>query len=93
MTLLSPGQHDTFAAAAASCDTPVRTVSIPYEDNTLPAYLFLVDDSGAAHLTIVYNSGYDSTREEFRVFGQTRFVRAAAPAGRAAAHQGGTSRR
>jgi len=36
----------------------------PYEGTTLPAYLFLVDDSGAARPTIIYNSGYDSTREE-----------------------------
>ncbi len=64
MTLLSAGQHDTFVAAAALFDTPVLAVSIPYEDTTLPAYLFLVDDSGAARPTIVYNSGYDSTREE-----------------------------
>ncbi len=64
MALLSAGQSDTFAAAAALFDTPVEAVSIPYEDTTLPAYLFLVDDSGAARPTIVYNSGYDSTREE-----------------------------
>jgi pimeloyl-ACP methyl ester carboxylesterase len=64
MTLLSAGQRATFAAAAALFDTPVQAVSIPYEDTTLPAYLFLVDDSGAARPTIVYNSGYDSTREE-----------------------------
>src|SRR5947209_2626206 len=64
MTVLSAGQHDTFAAAAALFDTPVQAVSIPYEDTTLPAYLFLVDDSGAARPTIIYNSGYDSTREE-----------------------------
>jgi pimeloyl-ACP methyl ester carboxylesterase len=64
MTLLSAGQHDTFAAAAALFETPVEAVSIPYEDTTLPAYLFLGDDSGAARPTIIYNSGYDSTREE-----------------------------
>jgi hypothetical protein len=64
MTLLSAGQHDTFAAAVALLDTPVQDVSIPYEDTTLPAYLFLVDDSAAARPTIIYNSGYDSTREE-----------------------------
>src|ERR1700722_18573431 len=29
MTLLSAGQHDTFAAAADLLDTPVETVSIP----------------------------------------------------------------
>ncbi len=64
ITLLSAGQHDTFAAAAALLDTPVQAVSIPYEDTTLPAYLFLVDDSGAARPAIIYTSGYDSTREE-----------------------------
>ncbi len=64
MALLSAGQSDTFAAAAALLDTPVEAVSIPYEDTTLPAYLFLVDDTGDARPTIVYNSGYDSTREE-----------------------------
>src|SRR6267143_4437775 len=64
MTSLSARQHDTFAAAVALFDTPVLAVSIPYEDTTLPAYLFLVDDSGAARPTIIYNSGYDSTREE-----------------------------
>jgi pimeloyl-ACP methyl ester carboxylesterase len=64
MTLLSAGQHDTFAAAVALFDTPVQAVSIPYEDTTLPAYVFLVDDSGAARPTVIYNSGYDSTREE-----------------------------
>jgi pimeloyl-ACP methyl ester carboxylesterase len=64
MTLMSAGQRDTFAAAAALFDTPVHAVSIPYEHTTLPAYLFLVDDSGTARPTIIYNSGYDSTREE-----------------------------
>jgi pimeloyl-ACP methyl ester carboxylesterase len=64
MALLSAGQHDTFAAAAALFDTPVQDVSIPYEDTTLPAYLFLVDDSSVARPSIIYNSGYDSTREE-----------------------------
>jgi pimeloyl-ACP methyl ester carboxylesterase len=64
MKFLSARQHDTFAAAAALFDTPVQAVSIPYEDTTLPAYLFLVDDSGAARATVIYNSGYDSTREE-----------------------------
>jgi hypothetical protein len=63
MTLLSARQHDTFAAAAALFETPVQAVSIPYEQTILPAYPFLVDDSGAARPTVIY-SGYDSTREE-----------------------------
>jgi pimeloyl-ACP methyl ester carboxylesterase len=64
MTLLSAGQTGTFAAAAALFDSPVQDVLIPYADTTLPAYLFLVDDSGTPRPTIIYNSGYDSTREE-----------------------------
>ena len=64
MTLLSAGQRDTFAAAAALFDTPVKDVSIPYEGTNLPAYLFLVDDTGVRRPTIIYNSGFDSTREE-----------------------------
>jgi len=64
MTVLSAGQHDSFAAAAALFDHPAEAVTIPYEHTTLPAYLFFVDDSGAARPTVIYNSGYDSTREE-----------------------------
>jgi pimeloyl-ACP methyl ester carboxylesterase len=64
MALLSAGQRETFAAATALFDTPVEDVSIPYEGTTLPAYLFLVDDSGVARPTVICNSGYDSTREE-----------------------------
>src|SRR5260370_16594275 len=37
---------------------------MPYEGTTLAAYLLLGDGSGAARPTIIYNSGYDSTREE-----------------------------
>lgn len=64
MAALSAGQRETFAAAAALFDSPVQDVSIPYGNTTLPAYLFLVDDSGAARPTLIYNSGFDSTREE-----------------------------
>jgi len=37
---------------------------MPYQDTTLPGYLFLVDDSGAPRPTIIYTSGYDSTSQE-----------------------------
>ena len=43
---------------------PRCTPCPPYEDTAFPAYLFLADDSGAARPTIIYNSGYDSPREE-----------------------------
>lgn len=61
---LSARSHDTFVAAARLFDTPVHPVRIPYEDTTLPGYLYLVDDSGTPRPTVVYNSGYDSTLEE-----------------------------
>lgn len=54
----------TFAAAAELMDTPVRAVEIPYEDTTLPGYLFLVDDSGIPRPTVVFTSGFDSIVEE-----------------------------
>ena len=62
--LLSTRSRETFAAAAELFDTPVEAVTIPYEDTTLPGYLFLVDDSGAPRPTVIFNSGYDSTLEE-----------------------------
>ncbi len=45
-------------------DGPVENVSIPYGSHELPAYLFLVDGSGRPRPTVIYNNGYDSTREE-----------------------------
>ncbi|TCO55223.1 alpha/beta hydrolase family protein [Actinocrispum wychmicini] len=56
--------RDTFAQAMNLLDTPVRPVAIPYQDTTLPGYLYLVDDSGAPRPTVLFNSGFDSTLEE-----------------------------
>ena len=61
---LYAAQIDTFAAASALLDHPAEAVSIPYQDTTLPGYLFLMDDSGAPRPTIIYTSGYDSTSQE-----------------------------
>jgi pimeloyl-ACP methyl ester carboxylesterase len=61
---LARASQQTFADAAALLDTPVRALRIPYEDTTLPGYLFLVDDSGAPRPTVLYHGGYDSTLEE-----------------------------
>src|SRR6476659_8295499 len=55
---------DTFAAASALFDHPAGAVTIPYQDTTLPGYLFLVDNSGAPRPTLIYTSGYDSTSQE-----------------------------
>src|SRR5208282_2141174 len=56
--------RETFLQAAQFFDGPVEDVRIPYGDGTLPAYLLLVDGSGKPRPTIVYNNGFDSTREE-----------------------------
>jgi hypothetical protein len=60
---LYASEVDTFAATALF-DHSTEAVSIPYQDTTLPGYLFLVDDSGAPRPTIIYTSGYDSTIQE-----------------------------
>lgn len=61
---LSQRSRDTFRAAMALFDFGFEQVAIPYENTTLPGYLYLVDDSGRPRPTVVYNSGYDSTLEE-----------------------------
>jgi pimeloyl-ACP methyl ester carboxylesterase len=61
---LARASQQTFADAAALLDTPARAVRIPYEDTTLPGYLFLADDSGTPRPTVLYHGGYDSTLEE-----------------------------
>ena len=61
---LARASQQTFAEAAALLDTPARKVRIPYEDTTLPGYLFLADDSGTPRPTLIYHGGYDSTLEE-----------------------------
>jgi pimeloyl-ACP methyl ester carboxylesterase len=61
---LSQRSRDTFVQAMELFDFGFEAVSIPYEGTTLPGYLYLVDDSGAARPTVIYNSGYDSTLEE-----------------------------
>lgn len=61
---LSRLARTTFATAATHMDTPVRPISIPYEDTTLPGYLFLVDDSATPCPTVIFTSGFDSVLEE-----------------------------
>ena len=56
--------RESFAAAAELLDLPARRVAIPYEDTTLPGYLFRADDSGTVRPTLVYHGGFDSTLEE-----------------------------
>jgi dipeptidyl aminopeptidase/acylaminoacyl peptidase len=61
---LATASQQTFADAAALLEVPARTLRIPYEDTTLPGYLFLADDSGEPRPTVLYHGGYDSTVEE-----------------------------
>jgi pimeloyl-ACP methyl ester carboxylesterase len=61
---ISQRSRETFLSAAQLLGTPFETVRIPYEQTTLPGYLFLVDDSGTPRPTIIYNNGFDSTQEE-----------------------------
>lgn len=61
---LSRRSRDTFVSAMGLFDFGFESVSIPYEDTTLPGYLYLVDNSGIPRPTIIYTSGYDSTLEE-----------------------------
>ncbi|MFD7836157.1 alpha/beta hydrolase family protein [Streptomyces sp. NPDC059761] len=62
--LLSTLSRETFAQAATLMDAPVEAVRIPYQDTSLPGYLFLVDDSGTPRPTVIFTSGFDSTLEE-----------------------------
>ncbi|WP_321332137.1 alpha/beta hydrolase family protein [uncultured Bacteroides sp.] len=56
--------RETFQKAALLLDTPVENVLIPYEDVMLPAYFFKADATDSQRPTIIYNNGFDSTREE-----------------------------
>jgi pimeloyl-ACP methyl ester carboxylesterase len=64
VTLLSARSRDTFVTAMSLFEFGFERVSIPYQQTTLPGYLYRVDDSGRARPTIVYNNGFDSTLEE-----------------------------
>jgi pimeloyl-ACP methyl ester carboxylesterase len=62
--LLSARGRDTFVTAMSLFEFGFERVSIPYQQTTLPGYLYRVDDSGWARPTIIYNNGFDSTCEE-----------------------------
>jgi pimeloyl-ACP methyl ester carboxylesterase len=56
--------RETFGYAMELMERPARQLSIPYEDTSLPGYMFTVDDSHAPRPTVIYTNGYDSTAEE-----------------------------
>jgi len=64
VALLSTRSRETFQTAMPLFGFGFEQIVIPYEQTTLPGYLYLVDDSGQPRPTVVYNSGYDSTLEE-----------------------------
>lgn len=61
---LSRLSKDYLVKAGALLDGPFREVAVPYGDGEMPAYLFLVDDTGKPRPTVIYTNGFDSTREE-----------------------------
>ena len=59
---------DCFRQAIKLFDTPVRKVEIPYENTTLPGYLYHADDSSTPRPTLVMPGGYDSIVEELYAY-------------------------
>ncbi|WP_030761076.1 MULTISPECIES: alpha/beta fold hydrolase [unclassified Streptomyces] len=61
---------ECFKAAAALYTHPrIEPVLIPYENTTLPGYLYRVDDSGTPRPTLIMHNGFDGTAEELHFFG------------------------
>jgi pimeloyl-ACP methyl ester carboxylesterase len=58
-----------FRSAAALLTPAILPVEIPYEDTTLPGYLYRVDESGAARPTVVMFNGFDGSVEEMHFQG------------------------
>lgn len=58
-----------FRAAAALCAPRIEPVRIPYEDTTLPGYLYRADDTGTPRPTLIMHSGFDGTAEELHFSG------------------------
>lgn len=55
--------RDCFVKASLLDQKPFRQIQIPYENTTLPGFLYLADTSTPAK-TIIINSGYDASAEE-----------------------------
>ncbi|MFI8365349.1 alpha/beta hydrolase family protein [Streptomyces sp. NPDC085612] len=58
-----------FRAAAALFTPVIEPVEIPYEDTTLPGYLYRVDGSGTPRPTVIMHNEFDGTAEEMHFFG------------------------
>jgi len=51
--------RECFDEAATRFDPPVEKVEIPYEETTLPSYLFKVGNSGRSRPLLLLNMGSD----------------------------------
>ncbi|MGW3728133.1 alpha/beta hydrolase family protein [Streptomyces sp. NPDC000851] len=54
----------TFADAAELMERPPQFVRIPYEDTSLPGYLYRGEETGEPRPMVVHHGGIDSTLEE-----------------------------
>ena len=61
--------RECFDEAASRFDPPVEKVEIPYEDTTLPGYLFKVDGSGRSRPLLLLNNGSDSDAADMYLMG------------------------
>ncbi|MFF8601372.1 alpha/beta hydrolase family protein [Streptomyces sp. NPDC015232] len=63
-----------FRRAAELFTPAVTPVAIPYEDTTLPGYLYRPDGHAAPRPTVVMFNGFDGTAEEMHFFGAAAAV-------------------
>jgi hypothetical protein len=61
--------RECFDEATSRFDPPVEKVEIPYEETTLPGYLFKVDDSGRSRPLLLLNNGSDSDAADMYLMG------------------------
>jgi Esterase FrsA-like len=61
--------RECFDEAASRFDPPFEKVEIPYEDTTLPGYLFKVDDSERTRPLLILNNGSDGTVTDMYLVG------------------------
>ena len=62
--------RECFDEATSRFDPPVEKVEVPYEETTLPGYLFKVDDSGRPRLLLLLNNGSDSDAADMYLMGE-----------------------
>ncbi|QUH23022.1 alpha/beta hydrolase [Methanobacterium alkalithermotolerans] len=60
--------HECFQIAAGLSKPEIEAVEIPYENTTLPAYFYKVDESGKSRPTLIIQTGFDGTQEELYVY-------------------------